>query len=87
MSKTYERNTPESKFYSSVIIGSKGYNPTITNYFATVSGGGDVLVRVEEVFNGVLFSQTISGSDYPKQWPAYDYSITYDAWESTTYSG
>lgn len=81
----YERNTPSPKFYSTV-VGHEGYNPTITNYYITVSGGDDKLVRVEEVFRGKMFARTISGSNYAQQWPNYSYSVTYDAWEETTVS-
>jgi len=79
--KTYDRNLKSSKVYSTAIVGKKGYNPTVTEYYNTVSGADDVLVRVEEVFDGVTNFQTISGSNYAQQWPSYDYSIVYNAWD------
>jgi len=69
--KTYNRNLRFSKFYSTAIVGSKGYNPTVTEYYNTVSGADDVLVRVEEVFDGVTTFQTISGSGYAQQCGKY----------------
>jgi hypothetical protein len=60
-----------------------GYNPEITEYY-TISGA---LVRFEEVFDGVVYGRTISGSLFDAQWPTYSYSITYNAWDETTYSG
>jgi hypothetical protein len=73
----YERNLPSPKF-----AGDTRYNPTITNYY----GSDDALVRVEEEYGGVTYAQTISGSAYAQQWPAYSYSVTYMAWEDTTVS-
>lgn len=80
--ETYERNTKSSKFYSSAVVGHFGYNPTITEYY-TASG---ILVRVEEVFKGNTYSQTISGSNYDQQWPNYTYTETYYPWEEVTAS-
>jgi len=85
--KTYDRNLRSSKFYSSTaIVGKKGYNPVVTEYYNSVSGADDVLVRVEEVFEGTMNAQTISGSSYAQQWPSYDYSVVYNAWATTTVS-
>jgi len=83
--KTYNRNLRSSKFYSSTaIVGRKGYNPVVTEYYNTVvSGEDDHLVRVEEVFEGTTYSQTVSGSNYTQQWPSYDYSLVYNAWTSS----
>lgn len=78
----YERNTQSSKFYSSSVVGHKGYNPIVTHYY----GSDNKIVRVEELFSDVLYSQTISGSNYVEQWPDYTYTITYNAWEETTVS-
>lgn len=80
---TYERNLRSPKFYSDAEVGRMGYNPTIVEYY-TLSGS---LIRVEEIFDGVMYGQTISGSNYDAQWPSYTYSRTYNAWEETTYSG
>jgi len=77
----YERNTPSPKFYSTV-VGHEGYNPVITKYYDSA----DNLIRIEEIWRGILYSQTISGTTYSGQWPNYNYSITYGAWEETTYS-
>jgi len=79
--KTYDRNNQDAKFYSTAIGGS-GYNPEITMYY----DGADNLLRIEEVWRGVKHSQTISGTTYSGQWPTYNYSITYSAWEETTIS-
>ena len=85
--KTYERNLRSSKFYSSTaIVGRKGYSPVVTEYYNTVSGADDHLVRVEEVFEGTMYAQTISGSNYAQQWPNYDYNVVYGAWATTTVS-
>ena len=81
--KTYDRNLKSSKFYSSTaVIGKKGYNPDITLYYDS----SDNLVRVEEVFKGIMYSQTISGSNYAQQWPNYTYSVKHNAWDTTTVS-
>jgi hypothetical protein len=79
---TYERNLRSPKFYSTVDVGRMGYNPEITEYY-TVSGA---LIRVEEIFDGVTYTRTISGSNFGSQWPVYDHSITYSAWDETTIS-
>lgn len=79
--KTYDRNTKDPKFYSTA-VGSEGYNPEITRYY----NSADELVRVEEVWRGSKYSQTISGTTYSGQWPSYSYSITYSAWVETTVS-
>jgi hypothetical protein len=83
VTETYERNLQSPKFYSSAVVGRYRYNPTIIEYY----GSDDALVRIEEIFDGVMMAQTISGSGYAEQWPSYTYSITYQAWEETTYSG
>jgi len=78
MSKLYDRNIPDAKFYqSSAHIGAKGYNPTRIEYY----GSDDKIVRIEEIFDGKKYAQTISGSGYAQQWPNYSYSITYYPWE------
>lgn len=83
--KTYEVNSKSAKFYSSTaIVGSKGYNPTVIEYYNVA----DQLIRVEEVFDGHIYSQTISGSTYSGVWPdGLAYSITYNPWDEATYSG
>ena len=81
MSKLYERNIASAKFYqSSAHIGSKGYNPKRIEYY----GSDNKLVRIEEIFDGKKYGQTISGSNYVQQWPNYSYSITYYPWDETT---
>ena len=80
--QTYERNLHKAKYYDNTIIGSKGYNPIITEYYTSA----DELIRVEEVWAGNRYSQTISGSNYASDWPTYNYSVTYNAWEVTTVS-
>jgi len=77
----YDRNTPSPKFYNT-IVGHEGYNPTITRYYDS----SDNVVRVEEVFRGTMFAQTISGTNYAQQWPTYTYAVTYYSWEETTIS-
>jgi hypothetical protein len=90
--KTYDVNSPQAKFYSSsAVVGSRGYNSKIISYYAynpnsIISGAVDMLLHTEEIFGGKIYSRTISGSNYPKQWPLYDYSVTYDPWEEATYS-
>ena len=79
MPKTYDRNTKDPKFYSTA-VGSEGYNPDITMYY----NSADELLRIEEIWRGVIHSQTISGSDYTNH--TVSYSITYNAWEETTVS-
>lgn len=83
--KTYEVNARSAKFYSSTaIVGGKGYNPTIVEYYNIA----DQLIRVEEIFDGHIYSQTISGSTYSGVWPdGLAYSITYNPWDVATYSG
>jgi len=81
--QTYERNLQSPKFYSSAIVGRFGYNPIRTEYYSSA----DELLHIEETFDGKMYSQTISGSTFAEQWPSYTYSITYDGWEETTYSG
>lgn len=82
--KTYEMNIRSAKFYSSsAVVGSKGYNPTVIEYYNV----DDQLVRVEEIFEGHIYSQTISGTTYSGVWPTYSYSITYNPWNDATYSG
>ena len=80
---TYERNLRSPKFYDDADVGRMGYNPEITEYY-TISGA---LIRVEEIFDGVMYARTISGSNFGPQWPTYSYKITYNAWDETTYSG
>lgn len=82
MTKTYERNTKEPKFYSTA-VGSGGYNPTITVYY----GSDDNIVRVVEVWRGEVWAQAISGSNYAQQWPSYSYTETFNSWEEVTVSG
>ncbi len=80
--QTYDRNLRSPKYYESTAVGAAGYNPEITMYYTSA----DELVRVEEVWRGKQYSQTISGSNYSEQWPSYSYSVTYNAWEETTVS-
>jgi len=79
--KTYDRNTKDTRFYAgSTVVGSMGYNPEITKYY----NSADELLRIEEVWCGEKYTQTISGSAYANQ--TVDYSVTYSAWEKTTVS-
>jgi len=78
--KTYERNIKSAKYYSSAVIGSKGYNPTITYYYDAASN----LVQIDEVWQGKKWIQTISGSGYGPPTT----TVIYSPWEEdTTYSG
>ena len=79
MTKTYDRNTQEPKFYSTA-VGSEGYNPTITMYY----NSSNELLKISEVWRGETYVQTISGSSYANH--TIDYSVTYGAWEKTTVS-
>jgi hypothetical protein len=81
--KTYDINSRSSKFYSSTaVVGKDGYNPDITIYYDS----SDNIVRVEEVFKGTMYAQTVSGSNYAQQWPTYSYLVVYNAWVTTTVS-
>jgi len=71
------RNLRKSKFYTSVMVGGEGYNPTITIYY----GSDDNEVRIEEVWRGETWAQTISGTGYAQQWPNYSYTETFNSWE------
>ena len=71
-------------------MGGKGFNPQIKYYYGT--NDETELIRVEQRFQlGTdeigLWSQTISGSAYTKQWPAYDHYIIYEPWEEATTTG
>ena len=81
--QSYRRNLRSPKFYSTVNVGSAGYNPTITVYY----GSDNNIVKVKEVWRGEAWSQTISGSNYVQQWPNYTYTETFNLWEKTTVSG
>ncbi len=69
MPKTYNRNIKEPKFYSTA-TGAQGYNPQVTLY----RDSDDNLVRVEELWRGETWAQTISGSVttwsgiFPDEW-------------------
>ena len=82
MPKTYDRNTKSPKFYNTA-VGGEGYNPITTMYY----GSDDNIVRVREVWREEAWAQTISGSTYVQQWPAYTYAETFNAWEQVTVSG
>jgi hypothetical protein len=79
MTETYNRNTKEPKFYSTA-VGSEGYNPEIIMYYNSSSE----LLKIEEIWRGVKYTQTISGSNYADH--VIDNSLTYSAWEKTTVS-
>jgi len=82
--KTYERNLKSGKFYSTAVVGSDGYNPTVVEYYDAPIGSGGNLVRVEHIWNGKKWIQDVTSSGFGS--PLY--SITYSAWEEdTTYSG
>ena len=79
--KTYNRNTKDPKFYVySTAMGSEGYNPEITRHY----NSADELLKIEEVWRGSKYTQTISGSDYTNH--IISYSVTYSAWVETTVS-
>jgi len=79
--KTYNRNTRDPKFYVySTAVGSEGYNPEITMYY----NNSNELLKIEEVWRGTKYTQTISGSNYANH--TIDYSVTYSAWVETTVS-
>ncbi len=74
----YNRNTRSPKFYDTH-TGHEEYNPETTYYYTTISGSDtDGLVRIDEYWRGVWWSQIIVGSNYDQQWPDYTYSITYN---------
>jgi len=75
--KTYDRNIPS---YKQVTLTN--YNPDTTIYY----GSDDNIVHVTDVYRGMQYDQTVSGTNYAEQWPSYTYSVTYNAWEETTVS-
>ena len=70
------------KFNEDPEFSSDEYTPVITTYY----GSDDNIVRVEEVFRGSMWSQTISGSIYVQNWPDYTYTEIFNSWEDTTVS-
>jgi hypothetical protein len=75
--KTYDRNIASHK---DIVL--TGYNPDITIYY----GSDDNIVHVTEIWRGMQYDQTVSGTVYAQYWPTYSYSVTYNAWEETTVS-
>ena len=80
-SKTYTRNLRKGKFYTDIPIGSEGYNPIIIESY----NSGNEILKIEEIWRGKKYTQTISGSKYTNQ--TIDYTVTHNLWEVTTYSG
>jgi len=78
--QSFDRITKEPKFYSSVGVGGPRYNPEVTYYYNSNSE----LLMIEEVYNGIKWTQTISGSAYANQ--TISKSVTYSAWAKTTVS-
>lgn len=59
MPKSYSRNLMLSKFYTtSTRSGQEGYNPEIIVYYNV----DDDLIRVDEIWRGETWSQTVSGT-------------------------
>lgn len=74
------RPEAEAKF-GSTVGGGAHYNPEITYYY----NAADVVIKIEEVYDGKKFTQTISGTgNYSNQ--VVSYYATYSAWEETTVS-
>lgn len=78
--ESFDRITKEPKFYSSVGVGGPRYNPTVTYYY----NSSNELLVIEETYNGMIWTQTISGSAYANQ--TISKSVTYSAWVKTTVS-
>lgn len=74
--KKYDRNLRFGRFYSTVNTGSVSYNPQIIIYYDS----GDNIVRIEEIWRGQTWVQTISGSNYIQQWPNYTYYEVFFPW-------
>lgn len=75
MPKTYDKNIK-----STATSGDKGHNPIVTEYYDTA----DNLVRIEEAYSdGTMWAQTISGSNFAQNWPAYSYSVVYGTWSKS----
>lgn len=72
---TYDRNLPITKFHST---GS--YNPETKLYY----NSSDELLRKDETWRGVTYTQTISGSSYANYTTSY--TVTYSSWTETTVS-
>jgi hypothetical protein len=77
----YEPKSTAPKYRSSA-TDHEYYNPDIKEYYSSDSK----LIRREETYRGIKYSQTISGSNYAQHWPTYTYSVTYTAWEEVTVS-
>jgi len=77
--KTYDRNLQKPKYYSTA-VGSDGYNPQITYYY----NNANELLRIEEVWRGKKYTQTISGSNYANH--IINYNVVYGSWVETTVS-
>jgi len=77
MPKTYEK-----RIKSTASRGSEGFNPVVKKYY----DGSDNLVREEEIFNGIVWGQTISGSHFAQNWPTYTKLVVYSKWGMTTVS-
>jgi hypothetical protein len=72
--KTYEVNSPQAKFRSTVEI----YNPTIVEHY----DASNDMVRRDEIFDGKMYSQTISGTTTHTGTAIS--TVTYSAWVETT---
>jgi hypothetical protein len=78
--ESFDRIVKEPKFYSSVGVGGPRYNPQVIYYY----NSNNELLMVEEIYNGMKWTQTISGSNYANQ--TISRSVTYSAWVKTTVS-
>ena len=77
MPKTYDK-----RIKSTATSGDKGHNPVVTEYY----DGSDNMVHVEERYGDTVWGQTISGSNFAQDWPAYTYTVVHNAWVMTTVS-
>ena len=60
------------------VNNSTQYNPEITLYF----NNADELLKVKESFQGSVYEQTVSGTNYANH--NISYSITYSSWDVVT---
>lgn len=75
------RKEVDAKFNSTAGETPVPYNPEITYYY----NSSNTIIKVEEVFNGKKYIQTISGTgNYANQ--TVSYYAKHSAWEETTIS-
>lgn len=67
----------ESLKFGSTADGANFYNPEITMYY----NSSDELVMVDEVYGGVTWRQTISGTGATYSGIGWTHSVTYSPWE------